>query len=223
MPAFSDSIETATAHHEWDRRWRDDAGRADWLMPEPDVATAIGLLRQRAARDTLDLGCGVGRHALALAEAGFAVSAIDGSAGGIDYLREQAQARRLAIDAQIGLMTDLPFADAGFDYVLAWNVIYHGDGAIVDRCIAEIRRVLRPGGLFQGTMLSKRNGNFGAGREVAADTFVIDGVDDKAHPHFYCDAAGTVARFCGFEMLSLVDREHRKPGSWHWHLLAERV
>jgi SAM-dependent methyltransferase len=189
----------------------------------PPLARRRRTRRQRAARDALDLGCGVGRHALALAEAGFAVSAIDGSAGGIDYLREQAQARRLAIDAQIGLMTDLPFADAGFDYVLAWNVIYHGDGAIVDRCIAEIRRVLRPGGLFQGTMLSKRNGNFGAGREVAADTFVIDGVDDKAHPHFYCDAAGTVARFCGFEMLSLVDREHRKPGSWHWHLLAERV
>jgi SAM-dependent methyltransferase len=223
MPAFSDSIETATAHHEWDRRWRDDAGRADWLMPEPDVATAIGLLRQRAARDTLDLGCGVGRHALALAEAGFAVSAIDGSAGGIDYLREQAQARRLAIDAQIGLMTDLPFADAGFDYVLAWNVIYHGDGAIVDRCIAEIRRVLRPGGLYQGTMLSKRNGNFGAGREVAPDTFVIDGIDDKSHPHFYCDAAGIVARFHGFALLSLADRPHARPGSWHWHLLAERV
>jgi SAM-dependent methyltransferase len=222
MPSM-DSRDTATAHEDWDKRWRDDDGRADWLTPEADVAAAIDLLRRRGARAVLDLGCGVGRHALALAEAGFAVEAIDGSDGGVEYLADAAHARGLDVRARTALMTDLPFDDGRFDYVLAWNVIYHGDGAIVDRCIAEIRRVLRPGGLYQGTMLSKRNGNFGAGREVAPDTFVIDGIDDKSHPHFYCDAAGIVARFHGFALLSLADRPHARPGSWHWHLLAERV
>jgi tellurite methyltransferase len=72
-------------------------------------------------------------------------------------------------------------------------------------------------------MLSKRNANFGRGREVADDTFVIDGVDDKAHPHFYCDAAGLMSIFSGFELLSLSDRQHEKPGSWHWHMIAERA
>jgi hypothetical protein len=28
--------------------------------------------------------------------------------------------------------------------------------------------------------------------------------------------------FAGFEPLSLADREHRQPGSWHWHLVAIR-
>jgi 2-polyprenyl-3-methyl-5-hydroxy-6-metoxy-1,4-benzoquinol methylase len=184
MTPFAESLDTATAHHEWDRRWRDDAGRSDWLKPEVDVAAAIEMLRAREARDALDLGCGVGRHALALAEAGFAVAALDGSDSGIAYLQASAARHGLTVDAQSGLMTELPFDDGSFDFVLAWNVIYHGDPAIVDRCVAEIWRVLRPGGLYQGTMLSKRNGNFGVGREVAPDTFVIDGIDDKAHPHF---------------------------------------
>ena len=43
-------------------------------------------------------------------------------------------------------MSDLPFAPGAFDYVLAWNVIYHGDGTSVVRALSEIARVLRPGG-----------------------------------------------------------------------------
>jgi hypothetical protein len=45
---------------------------------------------------------------------------------------------------------------------------------------------------------------------------------DKVHPHFYCNAAELVELFSGFELLSLIDQEHAKPGSWHWHMLAER-
>ncbi len=51
---------------------------------------------------------------------------------------------------------------------------------------------------------------------------MIDDVSDKAHPHFYCDALGLVQLLCGFELLSLDDYEHRSPGSFHWHFVAER-
>jgi hypothetical protein len=70
--------------------------------------------------------------------------------------------------------------------------------------------------------LSKRNGNFGRGREVAPDTFVIDEMSEKAHPHFYCDARVLMEIFGGFELLTLVEQPHAKPGSWHWHLTAVR-
>src|SRR5271169_75636 len=50
----------------------------------------------------------------------------------------------------------LPFADESFDYVLSWNVIFHGTMGDVGHRLAEIWRVLKPGGLYQGTMLSKR-------------------------------------------------------------------
>ena len=125
-------------------------------------------------------------------------------------------------------MTELPFADGAFDYVLAFNVLYHGDPTIVHAAIAEIRRVLKPGGTFQGTMLSKRNAGYGLGTEIAPDTFVRDAGDDlddsdKVHPHFYCNAMELVALYAGFELHSLKDAVHRQPGSWHWHLVAERL
>jgi hypothetical protein len=34
--------------------------------------------------------------------------------------------------------------------------------------------------------------------------------------------AGLAALLGGFELLSLTQEEQRRPGSWHWHILAER-
>lgn len=221
MPSAID-LRTATAHQAWNDRWRDPAAHTDWVEPDPDVvATADGVLRERGARRVLDLGCGVGRHLLMLAERGFEAHGLDAAPAGLERCREEATARGLTVTLREGPMTALPYADASFDYVLAFNVIYHGEPAVVAHAVAEIRRVLVPGGLYQGTMLSKRNANFGVGTEVAPNTFVRDGEDDKDHPHFYCNAAELLAMFRGFEPLALVDRVHRKPGSWHWYVLAE--
>lgn len=212
----------AGAVEAWDRRWATAEGRADWLEPEPEVRELVPVLKARGAAAALDLGCGVGRHALFLAEAGFAVEAIDGSPVGIVEAGKSAAALGLSVNLREAPADALPFADGAFDYVLSWNVIYHGNQGDVGRRLAEIWRVLRPGGRYQGTMLPTRNSNYGLGRRIAPDTFVNDAIEERAHPHFYCDAAGVVALFAGFELLSLTQREHKKPGSWHWHILAER-
>ncbi|MGE5240267.1 MAG: class I SAM-dependent methyltransferase [Bacteroidota bacterium] len=211
----------STAHSTWDQRWTNAAGRADWLAPAPEVVQAVDLLKTRGARRALDLGCGVGRHARLLADAGLEVHAADASVSGLAYARAQDPGG--AIRFVRSDFTALPFAPAVFDFALSWNVIYHGDRTIVARALAELARVLRPGGLLQITMLSKRNALFGQGAAVAADTYVADTDDEeKRHPHYYCDAVGLVALLEAFEPLYLLDREQTKPGSYHWAVLAER-
>jgi tellurite methyltransferase len=205
----------------WDQRWATPEGRADWLDPDPEVVALLPRLKARGVGRALDLGCGVGRHALLLAAQGIAVDALDGSEQGLAFARQQAAARGLELRLHQGLADALPFADQSFDFVLSWNVIHHGNQGDVGRRLAEIWRVLKPGGLYQGTMLPKRNGNYGHGREVAPDTFVGD-EPRRGHPHFYCDAATLVGLLGGFELLSLSQREHHRPQSWHWHILAER-
>jgi tellurite methyltransferase len=155
------------------------------------------------------------------AKHGFAVEAVDGAATGLDFARREAAARELRLSLHQADADALPFADESFDYVLSWNVIFHGTMGDVGRRLAEIWRILKPGALYQGTMLSKRDAQFRRGRPVAPDTF-IRGSDAKAHPHYYCDLAGLAALFAGFELLSLTQEEQRRPGSWHWHILAER-
>jgi tellurite methyltransferase len=205
----------------WDKKWATVEGRADWLDPEPDVIALLPELKARGARTALDLGCGVGRHALFLAEHGLMVEAIDGSAAGVQVTRETAQARGLSLGLQQATADALPFDDGSFDFVLSWNVIHHGTMGDVGRRLAQIWRVLKPGALYQGTMLPTRNINYGRGRSVAPGTFVVDG-SERGHPHFYCDAATLVVLFAGFELLCVKQQLQRKPGSWHWHIVAER-
>lgn len=223
MEKLTIDFATATAHLAWDQRWQTEAGRADWLTPEPDVMAWMQQHPNPTATRVLDLGCGVGRHALQFAQLGFETYGLDGSAAGLAFAQTAAAELGLTLDLTQGSILELPYEDAFFDYVLAFNVIYHGDRTVVSHAIAEIRRVLKPGGLFQGTLLSKRNRKYGLGNEIAPNTFVIPEDDDKDHPHFYCNALELCQLFEGFEPRTLSDREHEKPGSWHWHLIADRL
>src|SRR5437763_2803639 len=180
---------SGTAVEAWDKRWATDEGRADWLDPHPAVVALLPELKARGVRRVLDLGCGVGRHALLLAEQGLEVAAIDGSPQGLAVLRETAARRGLSLGLREGSADTLPFPDTSFDYVLSWNVIYHGTLGDVGHRLAEIWRVLKPGGLFHGTMLWKRDVQVGRGRATAPAT-VIRRSDPSAHPHFHCDLAG---------------------------------
>jgi SAM-dependent methyltransferase len=213
---------SARAAESWDRKWSTEEGRADFVEPHPEVAALLPELKSRGARMALDLGCGVGRHSLFLTQAGLDVEAVDSSATGLEVLRQTAAARKLALNLRLADADSLPFSGAMFDFVLAWDVIYHGNLGDVGRRVAEIWRVLKPSGLLQGTMLPLRNCNYGVGRLVAPGTFVIDGDEHHSHPHFYCDATTLVALFSGFEIRRLGLHQKRQPGSWHWNIVAER-
>jgi SAM-dependent methyltransferase len=208
------------AHLHWDQQWQLAVGREPWSTPEPSVLRTLELLRVRGARRVLDLGCGVGRHALLFAGAGLECHAVDLSWTGLAELRGQARGRRLPVVPVFADFASLPYQAGSFDYVLAWNVIYHGDAGRVGRAISEIARVLRPGGLYQSTMLSKRNAQYGAGIEVSAGTFVQpDGPGDKRYPHYYSDMDDVVALHPQFGLLTAAHEMDAEPASYHWHLL----
>lgn len=213
---------TSSAYRHWDQQWRTETGIAAWSQPEPWLRESVSLLRERHVLRVLDLGCGPGRNSIFLGEQGFDTYAVDASSAAVKYLNNLAKLRELPIDIRKAQMDELPFDDGHFDYVLAFNVCYHGVRSDVLSTIGEVRRVLRPGGIFQTTMLSKRNSEFGIGREIESDVFVQDtATDDKVHPHLYCDAAGVIQYHQGFSLLCLEDRPQHTPTSYHWFATFE--
>lgn len=95
-------------------------------------------------RRVLDLGCRDGALTSRYAEGNEVV--------GVDADREAlAEAAKLGIETRwADLDEPLPFDDAGFDVVVAGELLEHlRDPA---RVVADVRRVLRPGGTFVGSV-----------------------------------------------------------------------
>lgn len=95
-------------------------------------------------RRVLDLGCRFGALTRAYAEGNHVT--------GVDVDREAlAQAAKLGIETRWADVEEpLPFEDASFDVVVAGELVEHLREP--ERLVAEIRRVLRPGGRFVGSL-----------------------------------------------------------------------
>jgi SAM-dependent methyltransferase len=93
-------------------------------------------------RDVLDLGCNTGYGTLDFVDVARRVVGIDVSPRAIDLARARAGAENAEFRVVDGIQ--LPFPDASFDLVTSFQVLEH----IADPVpfLAEIRRVLRPGG-----------------------------------------------------------------------------
>lgn len=94
----------------------------------------------------LDVGCGGGFMAETLARKGASVVGVDPSAPAVEAAREHAKAHGLSIDYRVGSGERVPMTSATADCVVCVDVLEHVES--VDRVLDEVRRVLKPGGIF---------------------------------------------------------------------------
>jgi SAM-dependent methyltransferase len=94
----------------------------------------------------LDVGCGAGLTTIDLAQRGLQVTAIDHVGAMVELAREEAEAAGVAgrVEASVRDAQSLPFADAGFELVVAMGLIPRLGSPFAALC--EIARVLKPDG-----------------------------------------------------------------------------
>jgi len=98
----------------------------------------------------LDVGCGTGTLAIKLKSRVGAgnVHGIDASAEMIAVAKAKTAKAKVEIDFQVALIEALPFPDACFDLVTSSLMLHHLPFDLKQKGLAQIRRVLKPGGCF---------------------------------------------------------------------------
>ena len=127
------------------------SGETRWLRTLHKMAPARMMMIDPLVGDwvnkrVLDLGCGGGFLAEELSRRGAKVVGVDPSHGAIAAGVDHARLVGLEIDYVVGVGESIPLLDASCDVVVCVDVLEHV--ADLPRVIAEVRRVLRHGGLF---------------------------------------------------------------------------
>ncbi len=118
-------------------------------MREPAWRPLIAdLVATELPRTVVDVGCGTGTLALAMADrlVGGVVTGVDIDPAILELARDKPGSER--IGWQIGSATSLPFGDASIDVVTCTLVLHHLPMETKQAALREMRRVLRPGGLL---------------------------------------------------------------------------
>jgi SAM-dependent methyltransferase len=133
------------ADEPWRQAWESqadgwiDVTRADPMYDHLNEPAFLELV-PAPGRLTLEVGCGEGRMARALARVGHPVLGIDGSVSLARAAATHAEPTRVGL----GDAHDLPVRDAAADLVVCFMVLMDVDD--LERAVLELARVLEPGG-----------------------------------------------------------------------------
>lgn len=161
----------------WDPVWEEIFQQEEWGKYPSEyvirfVARTFYRARDRRSVRLLDLGCGPGACTWYMAREGFSVAGIDGSATAVKRAGDRLAAEHLTADLRVGDYTLLPWADAEFDGVVDNVTLCCNPFAACKRAVAEVARVLKPGGVFLSSNFTDRSWGYGCGRQVEPGGFV---------------------------------------------------
>jgi ubiquinone/menaquinone biosynthesis C-methylase UbiE len=110
----------------------------------------IALAELRDGHRVLDVGCGTGNLLKSIAKRYRNVDLVglDPDPKALARAGRKARHAGLAIRLVRGFAQELPYPDGSFDRVFSSLMLHHLDSPAKDALLAEVRRVLRPGGML---------------------------------------------------------------------------
>jgi len=197
-----------TTSHPWESIYKRE-GRV-FTEPFPRFKGVAKIFAQHQCRRILDLGCGNGRHVVALIREGFNPIGLDISSCGLrltcEWLEEEGLQASL-VNADIRQF--LPFESESFDGLLSTQVIHHAFLSEVRVTIAEIWRVLTNGGIAFITVAGRKDEDV-AYEEVEPGTYVpLDGIEEGLPHHIFTEEE-LRSEFGGFQIREIKRRAEGK-------------
>jgi ubiquinone/menaquinone biosynthesis C-methylase UbiE len=149
----------------------------------------------------LDLGCGSGNDALRLARTGMRVIGLDVSLSAVNRAQDRANAEGLnAQFVQADMSQGLTFRSGRFDGVLANLSLHYFSWEQTRSIVAEVGRVLKPGGVFVLHLNSEREGEKRRAKGVAMEPL---------EPGLYREGDGITRRYFSVQQLEELLKDWR--------------
>lgn len=205
MDAFTDRWVTKFANVYGEEKLADIC----WVTTSVSPALQQLVIDQTIPRGSrvVDLGCGPGVHAIFLARHGMSVVGVDKSPAALEKAREIAGLFSAELDFVEGDILDVPLPDAHAD-VVHDSFVYHNVRPEARAAyVAEVARILKPGGLLVMTEFSDRMTPGTGPIRLTGDDMVLPWVE-----HF---AVEELRRFRNLPT-------EKRPDQWHWLGLYRR-
>jgi ubiquinone/menaquinone biosynthesis C-methylase UbiE len=190
------------------------AAGSDWLLPFYDPLVSLSGMRRalealidqaeiRDADRVLDVGCGTGSLAILLfrRHPGAEIVGVDPDPKAMTRARNKARRANARVRFEQAYAQALPAADGSFDRVLSSFMMHHLPVEIKRGMLADVRRVLAPGGSFHlmDFMPSAERNDGLLARLVHGDSTMRDNGDEQV---------GALLREAGFgEVRELAPRK----------------
>lgn len=115
---------------------------------------ALAAIFPPAPARVLECGSGSGEVSAWMASRGYEVVLLDASPAALAFAEKRFHREHLTGEFIPGNVYNLPFADNSFDIVMSFGLLEHFED--VDVVIAEMTRVLKPGGMFFADIVTER-------------------------------------------------------------------
>ena len=182
------------------RRWMNPS-KFPWIMERIDRES-----RALAGKHLLEIGCGMGFDSAEFLKRGVRVTAIDLTESAVRIARQHFEVAGLhPEEVRVGNALALPFPDETFDAVWS-NGVLHATGD-TPRAIAEVRRVLKPGGRAMISHFYRRPSWMWVVHRLGREPIEAHEEDPPVN-EFYTDDV-ILAMFRGFRVVETAHEHHR--------------
>ncbi len=185
--------------------------------PVDNARTVLHLFQEHGIQTMLVPGFGYGRNAKVFYEQGISVTGIEISETAIARAREHFDN---SIVLHHGSVADMPFDNARFDGVYCYSLLHllspPDRSKLIDACYQQ----LKPGGLMVFVALSVNDNRYGAGEEIAPNTFL----SPHGLPLYFYNEAAIDGEFGNYGILEAkeINEPKENPNERMWMVVCRK-
>lgn len=209
--------------------WGKEVQRGKMIWPDEQVIRFIKKNVKIEDGEILDFGCGAGRNAIALAQEGYDVVAMDYNTEGLDIIKERLEGTDINIKCVVNNEIQVPLKEESINAIVADGSLFFYTEEVLIQLLNNLKKCLKQEGLFWADWRSKEDSMYGQGEEIAKNLFVLgDGAGRKGCNYYFADKEEIQALYSkvGFEIVSIDSFSYTVnngtiKNSW-WHVVARK-